>query len=299
MTSYLNNVIHYVIIFSGTKTTRKKERKKMEQTQQPQQHQQLSADEAALYDRGIRLWGVSAQQKLRESRVLLLGFSVCGAEVCKNLVLAGINSLTIADNTPKTADPNEWINIFSYPEDDDSEAAAKDVHGDVVLSDSALEHIKEMNKFVDVNACRVDPCTDTTVLNEHFFATFNFVCACSLPLTVCARIDELCRKASVPFLCVNPLGSCAFMFTDIPFLDMDRLSSLASSLLPPAKKQKDSAGLPFRRHISLTEAMGLPWDRLKELRCSPLMYIISCKRILTFVSFHFVFNLLSFFLFLK
>lgn len=244
--------------------------------QQQQQHQQLSADEAALYDRGIRLWGVNAQQKLRESRVLVLGFSVCGAEVCKNLVLAGINSLTIVDNSPKTADPNEWINIFSYPEDGDSSEIA-DAHKNAVLSDSALEHIREMNKFVSVSACRVDPCTDTTVISEHFFSTFHFVCACSLPLAVCARLDEQCRKASVPFLCVNPLGSCAFMYTDIPFLDMERLGSLASSLSPPAKKQKDSTALPFRRHISLADAMSLPWDRFKELRCSPLMYIVSCK----------------------
>ena len=242
--------------------------------------QQLSADEAALYDRGIRLWGVDAQKRLRESRVLVLGFSVCGAEVCKNLVLAGIHSLTVADNALKTADPNEWINIFSYPESNGDAGATEegaDAHANAVLSDTALEHIREMNRFVEVNACRVDPCSDTTMLTDHFLSSFNFVCACSLPLTACASLDERCRKVGVPFLSVSPLGSCAFLFTDIPFLDTDRLGSSELNPSPPAKRQKDSTTLPFKRHPSLTEAMGLPWDRLKALRCSPLMYVVSRK----------------------
>lgn len=42
----------------------------------------LSASEAAVYDRQIRLWGVDAQQRLRDARVLICGMSAAASEVC-------------------------------------------------------------------------------------------------------------------------------------------------------------------------------------------------------------------------
>lgn len=58
----------------------------------------LSADDIELYDRQIRLWGVQAQQKIRGAQVLLIGLRGLGNEVAKNLVLAGIGSLTVVDD---------------------------------------------------------------------------------------------------------------------------------------------------------------------------------------------------------
>ena len=40
--------------------------------------------------------------RLRASRVLLIGLGGLGAEVCKDIVLAGIKSLTIIDNENKS-----------------------------------------------------------------------------------------------------------------------------------------------------------------------------------------------------
>jgi ubiquitin-like 1-activating enzyme E1 A len=58
----------------------------------------ISADEIALYDRQIRLWGVQAQENIRKANVLLISIKALANEVAKNLVLAGINSLTIIDH---------------------------------------------------------------------------------------------------------------------------------------------------------------------------------------------------------
>jgi ubiquitin-like 1-activating enzyme E1 A len=60
----------------------------------------ITADEIALYDRQIRLWGVQAQENIRKAKVLLIGIKGLGNEVSKNLVLAGIHSLTVADHEP-------------------------------------------------------------------------------------------------------------------------------------------------------------------------------------------------------
>uniref|UniRef100_A0A8C3CTE3 SUMO1 activating enzyme subunit 1 n=1 Tax=Cairina moschata TaxID=8855 RepID=A0A8C3CTE3_CAIMO len=58
----------------------------------------ISEEEAAQYDRQIRLWGLEAQKRLRASRVLLVGLKGLGAEVAKNLILAGVKALTLLDH---------------------------------------------------------------------------------------------------------------------------------------------------------------------------------------------------------
>ena len=73
---------------------------------------QISQADAKQYDRQIRLWGAQAQQRLSESRVLLIGLSSLGAEVAKNIVLAGIKSLCIFDPTPVTTKDSSNIFLF-------------------------------------------------------------------------------------------------------------------------------------------------------------------------------------------
>ncbi|PWA15660.1 hypothetical protein CCH79_00019157 [Gambusia affinis] len=58
----------------------------------------ISEEEAAQYDRQIRLWGLDAQKRLRGSRVLLAGVRGLGAELAKNLILAGVKGLTLLDH---------------------------------------------------------------------------------------------------------------------------------------------------------------------------------------------------------
>lgn len=64
----------------------------------------ITEDEAALYDRQIRLWGIDAQKRLINSRVCLVNIQGLGAEIAKNLVLSGINSLLIIDSNNVTQD---------------------------------------------------------------------------------------------------------------------------------------------------------------------------------------------------
>jgi hypothetical protein len=62
----------------------------------------LSADDFALYDRQIRLWGAQAQERIRNAHILLVSLRALGTEIAKNLTLAGISSLTIVDDEPVT-----------------------------------------------------------------------------------------------------------------------------------------------------------------------------------------------------
>ncbi|KAJ2823235.1 E1 ubiquitin-activating protein aos1, partial [Coemansia erecta] len=63
----------------------------------------ISKEEVALYDRQIRLWGMEAQTRLRSSSICFVGVKALTLEACKNLVLAGIGTLTLVDPHPVTS----------------------------------------------------------------------------------------------------------------------------------------------------------------------------------------------------
>ena len=60
----------------------------------------VTEQEVTQYDRQIRLWGLEAQNRLRTSKILLFGLKPLGAEICKNLVLAGIGEISVCDSEP-------------------------------------------------------------------------------------------------------------------------------------------------------------------------------------------------------
>lgn len=62
--------------------------------------EQLTAQEAAIYDRQLRIWGVETQQRLSAARVLIAGCTGLAAEVAKNIVLAGVGCVMLVDDTP-------------------------------------------------------------------------------------------------------------------------------------------------------------------------------------------------------
>jgi ubiquitin-like 1-activating enzyme E1 A len=59
--------------------------------------EELTADEIALYDRQLRLWGIEAQNRMRKANILLITIKALGNEIAKNLVLAGVGVLTVLD----------------------------------------------------------------------------------------------------------------------------------------------------------------------------------------------------------
>src|SRR5271170_6991069 len=78
--------------------------------------EELSADEIALYDRQLRLWGIEAQNRMRKANVLLITMKALGNEVAKNLVLAGIGSLTVVD--PDVVSEEDLASQFFVTEED-------------------------------------------------------------------------------------------------------------------------------------------------------------------------------------
>ena len=64
----------------------------------------LTEQQAAVYDRQLRLWGMETQRRMLESRIFISGLTTLGAEVIKNLVLSGLNVTIHSCNSVQTQD---------------------------------------------------------------------------------------------------------------------------------------------------------------------------------------------------
>ena len=97
---------------------------------------QISEQEAELYDRQIRLWGLDAQKRLRSARVCVLGMSGLGCEVSKNLVLSGVKELKMVDS--KLVSDEDATSQFLAPRDKLGENRAE----------ASLQRLQQLNPMV-------------------------------------------------------------------------------------------------------------------------------------------------------
>ena len=96
----------------------------------------ITEQEAELYDRQIRLWGLDAQKRLRSAKICVLGVSGLGAEIAKNLVLAGINSMDLVDDA-KVSDMDA-TSQFLAPRDQVGQNRAE----------ASLQRLQQLNPMV-------------------------------------------------------------------------------------------------------------------------------------------------------
>ncbi|KAI9374170.1 hypothetical protein BJX61DRAFT_342693 [Aspergillus egyptiacus] len=161
--------------------------------------QSISAEEIALYDRQIRLWGVKAQEKLRSANILLITFKALANEVAKNLVLAGIGSLTIID---------------------DAMATEEDLGAQFFLSEASLGQNRAQAAAAAVSSMnpRVQLHIDTenvATKPPEYFAKFDVTIATELPFSLLTTINAACRIAGRSFYAAGLHGFYGFVFADL------------------------------------------------------------------------------------
>lgn len=150
------------------------------------------------YDRQIRLWGADAQQNISKSRALMCGLGAVNAEVCKNLVLAGI-SATLQDDATVTA-KDLSANFFLTMDDVGKNRAA-----------ASLDRVRELNQFVSVESCE----EGLTTLSDEFILKHNIVCMAGCGLTDQVRINQLCRANKIAFFSADTFGHSGGFFVDL------------------------------------------------------------------------------------
>ncbi|KAM4697121.1 SUMO-activating enzyme subunit 1 [Rhinophrynus dorsalis] len=159
----------------------------------------ISEEEAAQYDRQIRLWGLEAQRRLRTSRVLLVGMRGLGAEVAKNLILAGVKGLTMLDHQEVSEEDSRAQ--FLIPSGSQGRNRAE----------ASLERAQNLNPMVDVKV-------DTQNVDEKpddFFTQFDAVCLTCCPRDLLVKVDQICHKHSIKFFMGDVFGYHGYMFSDL------------------------------------------------------------------------------------
>lgn len=159
----------------------------------------ISADEIALYDRQIRLWGVQAQEKIRNANILLITMKALSNEIAKNLVLAGIHSLTVIDHALVT-EADLGAQFFVSASDVGSNRAA-----------AAAPQIRKLNPRVEV----IVDTDDIMSKGAAFYGGFDVVIAADLQPEALNIINTATRINHKPFYAAGVHGFYGFIFSDL------------------------------------------------------------------------------------
>ncbi|KAK4395591.1 SUMO-activating enzyme subunitB-1 [Sesamum angolense] len=166
--------------------------------------EELTEQETALYDRQIRVWGADAQRRLSKSHILVSGLKGTVVEFCKNIVLAGVGSVTLNDDRLVT---EELLSAnFLVPPDEN-------VYSGKSLAELCCDSLTDFNPMVRVSVEK----GEVSKFSADFFDKFDVVVISSCSLSTKQSINEKCRKSlkRIAFYTVDCRDSCGEIFVDL------------------------------------------------------------------------------------
>lgn len=217
---------------------------------------QITEAEAALYDRQIRLWGLEAQQRMRNATILMITIRGLATEVVKNIVLAGVGKLIIADNED-VKEEDLGTGFFFRDED----VGRKRV-------DAAKPRVESLNPLVAIEAVSAYDDESLVKLMEQV----DLVCVTEETRENIVMLNEKCRSLGKKFYAGGIYGLLGYIFCDLQ--DHEFIS-------PDRSGKKDAKNLKLKsRFTSLREALEWQW-------------ILKAKREAKEVNPHLIFTLLA------
>lgn len=200
--------------------------------------EELTEQETALYDRQIRVWGADAQRRLSKAHILVYGLKGTVAEFCKNIVLAGVGSLTLVDD--REVSEEALSANFLIPPDEN-------VYAGKTLAELSCDSLKDFNPMVRVSVEK----GDLSSFDVEFFSKFDVVVVSCSSLATKKLVNEKCRKLPkrVAFYTVDCKDSCGEIFVD---LQVHRYSK---------KKIEETVECELQ-YSSFEEAISVPWRTL-------------------------------------
>ncbi|PHT53896.1 SUMO-activating enzyme subunit 1B-1 [Capsicum baccatum] len=209
--------------------------------------EQLTEQETAIYDRQIRVWGVDAQRRLSKSHVFVSGLNGTAVEFCKNIVLAGVGSLTLNDDRLVTEDLL-YANFLIPPDENDFRGKS--------VAELCCDSLKDFNPMVSVSVEK----GALSIFDADFFQKFDVVVVSCCSLLTKKSVNSICHKLPkrVAFYSVECRDSCGEIFVDLKNYSY-------------CKKKNDETIECELRYPSFEEAIAVPWKSLPK-RLSKLYY---------------------------
>ncbi|PCH39747.1 hypothetical protein WOLCODRAFT_136479 [Wolfiporia cocos MD-104 SS10] len=220
---------------------------------------QITEDEAAVYDRQIRLWGLEAQQRMRNATILVVRLRGVATEAIKNIVLAGIGRLVLVDGDAVA--PEDLGAGFFFREDDVGRQKAE----------AAKARIESLNPLVTVEALSSLPALEGDGL-DTLVRSADMVCVTDMDRDTLIRVNDACRRAAKPFYSGGTYGLLGYIFCDL--LTHDYIAPDRTAPKDTAKNVKNTTVYcPLK--VALEHSWtGLTRKQTKELNPAALFTIL-------------------------
>lgn len=137
--------------------------------------------------------------RIRTARVLICGLNGFGAEVAKNIILAGVHAVTFLDE--KNVSELDTCSQFLVPTTSIGKNRALE----------SLARAQALNPMVELKA-ESKPLADQP---DNYFQSFNVVVVVEAPTKELIRIDNACRLAGVKFFAGDVWGMFGYCFADL------------------------------------------------------------------------------------
>ncbi|KAG0319390.1 SUMO-activating enzyme subunit 1 [Dissophora globulifera] len=217
-------------------------------------------DEAALYDRQIRLWGLEAQHRMRNASILIAGMRALSNEVCKNIILAGVGSITILEHGTVTE------------EDLGAQFLLRQEDLGRNRGEAAAEKARHLNPRVKV----VVDQEDIAQKPDAFFAQFNVVCLTGCSPDQMIRIDHACRETKTGLYIAGVHGFFGFIFCDLTHHDYREEAQEPAT--ERGKEPETTITQRSQSYDSLASTLEATWaypkPRALRRKVSPLFFAI-------------------------
>ena len=149
----------------------------------------------SLYSRQLYVFGHEAQQRMAKSDILLLGLNGLGVEIAKNIILSGVKSVTLYDNTLTTL--NDLSSQFYLSEEMISIPRARATHS----------KLAELNPYVHVALLEGD-------LMVEQFKNYAVVVALETSLELQIQYSSFCHENGICFVAADAFGVFGNVFCD-------------------------------------------------------------------------------------
>eukprot|EP00894_Picocystis_sp_ML_P004469 jgi/Pico_ML_1/54986/g113.t1 len=159
-------------------------------------HVHMDIDED-LHSRQLAVYGRETMRKMATARVLVCGMNGLGAEVAKNVILAGVKSVTLQD----TKEVSLWdLSAQFYLNEED---VGKN------RAEACLARLRELNTAVSVRACNRN-------LDESLVADHSVVVLTDTTMEMAKRIDAFCHQQTpaIAFIHAKSAGVFSSVFCD-------------------------------------------------------------------------------------
>jgi len=148
-----------------------------------------------LYSRQVYVLGLEAMKKMSHSNILVVGMTGLGCEIAKNLILAGVASVTLCDEQQVT-----WMDLASHfylVENDIGKNRAS----------ACVHKLAELNPYVTVGILEEN-------LNESALQKFQVVVFVDKCTTRLGDLDAICHSKGIKFVAVESRGLAGCIFCD-------------------------------------------------------------------------------------